>query len=34
LSESVAIRLIDLGVPHKFYERRVKMDAERTAPSP
>ena len=29
-SESVAIRLIDLGVPHQFYERRVKMDAERT----
>ena len=29
-SESVAIRLIEIGVPHQFYERRVKMDAERT----
>lgn len=29
-SEAVAIRLIDLGVPHEFYERRVKMDAERS----
>jgi hypothetical protein len=29
-SESVAIRLLDFGVPHQFYERRVKMDAERT----
>jgi predicted nucleotidyltransferase len=28
-SEAVAIRLIELGVPHEFYERRVKMDAER-----
>ena len=33
-SESVAIRLIDLGVPHQFYERRVKMDAERTVGYP
>ncbi|GAC1301652.1 MAG: hypothetical protein NVSMB10_01470 [Steroidobacteraceae bacterium] len=29
-SESVAIRLFDLGVQHEIYERRVKMDAERT----
>jgi hypothetical protein len=29
-SESVAIRLMDIGVPYEFYERRVKMDAERT----
>ncbi len=29
-SESVAIRLIDLQIPHEFYERRVKMDAERS----
>ena len=29
-SESVAIRLLDIGVPHEFYERRVRMDAERT----
>jgi hypothetical protein len=29
-SESVAIHLLDLGVPHEFYERRVKMDAERS----
>jgi hypothetical protein len=29
-SESVAIRLIEIGVPHQFYERRVKMDAERS----
>jgi len=28
-SESVAFRLIEVGVPHEFYERRVKMDAER-----
>ncbi len=33
-SESVAIRLIDLGVPHQFYERRVKMDAERSVNYP
>jgi hypothetical protein len=26
----VAIRLIEIGVPHQFYERRVKMDAERS----
>lgn len=29
-SESVAIRLMDLGIAHQFYERRVKMDQERT----
>lgn len=29
-SESVAIRLIELGLPHQVHERRVKMDAERT----
>jgi hypothetical protein len=29
-SESVAIRLLDIGVPHEFYERRVRMDAGRT----
>ena len=28
-SESVAIKLIEIGVPHHFYERRVKMDSER-----
>jgi hypothetical protein len=33
-SESVAIRLLELGVPHEFYERRVKMDAERTLSYP
>jgi predicted nucleotidyltransferase len=29
-SETVVIRLLDLGVPHEFYERRVKMDGERS----
>ena len=29
-AESVAIRLLEIGVPHEFYERRVKMDAERS----
>jgi len=33
-SESVAIRLIEIGVPHQFYERRVKMDAERSVVYP
>jgi predicted nucleotidyltransferase len=33
-SETVAIRLLDLGVPHAFYERRVKMDAERSVNYP
>jgi hypothetical protein len=29
-SESIAIRLLEIGVPHEFYERRVKMDAGRS----
>jgi hypothetical protein len=29
-SETVAIKLLDIGVAHEFYERRVKMDAERS----
>jgi predicted nucleotidyltransferase len=29
-SETVVIRLLEMGVPHEFYERRVKMDAERS----
>src|ERR1700723_1784364 len=29
-AESGAMRLIEIGVPHQFYERRVKMDAERS----
>ncbi len=29
-SESVAIRLLEIAVPHEFYERRVRMDAERS----
>lgn len=29
-SETVAIKLLEMQVPHEFYERRVKMDAERT----
>jgi len=33
-SESVAFRLIEVGVPHEFYERRVKMDAERSVNYP
>ena len=33
-SESVAIRLLDLDIPHEFYERRVKMDAERSVTYP
>ena len=33
-SETVAIHLLDLGVPHEFYERRVKMDAERSVNYP
>ena len=33
-SESVAIRLFDLGIPHEFYERRVKMDADRSVNFP
>jgi hypothetical protein len=33
-SEAVAIRLLDMGIPHEFYERRVKMDAERSVSHP
>src|ERR1700733_712571 len=33
-SESVAIKLLEIGVPHEFYERRVKMDAERSVNYP
>jgi len=33
-SESVAMRLLEIGVPHEFYERRVKMDAERSVNYP
>ncbi len=33
-SETVAIRLLDLDIPHEFYERRVKMDAERSMSYP
>jgi predicted nucleotidyltransferase len=33
-SETVAIHLLELGVPHEFYERRVKMDAERSVNYP
>jgi len=33
-SESVAIRLLEIRVPHEFYERRVKMDAERSVSYP
>ena len=32
--ESVAIRLLDLDIPHEFYDRRVKMDAERSVTQP
>ncbi len=33
-SEAVAIKLLELGVPHEFHERRVKMDAERSVNYP
>ena len=33
-SESVAIHLLEIRVPHQFYERRVKMDAERIVNCP
>ncbi len=33
-SESVAIRLLELDIPHEFYERRVKMDADRSVTYP
>jgi hypothetical protein len=29
-SESVALKLMDIGVPHELHEKRVRMDAERT----
>jgi hypothetical protein len=29
-SESVVLKLMDIGVPHEVHQRRVKMDAERT----
>ena len=29
-SESVVLRLMDVGVPHEVHEKRVRMDAERT----
>ena len=32
--ESVALHLLEIRVPHEFYERRVKMDAERTINCP
>jgi len=33
-SESVTMRLLDLGIPHQFYERRLRMDAERSVNVP
>jgi hypothetical protein len=33
-SETVAIRLMEIGVRHEFYERRVKMDADRSVNYP
>ena len=33
-SESVVLRLMDVGVPHEVHERRVRMDAERTLAYP
>ena len=33
-SESVAIRLMEMGIAHQFYERRVKMDQERSVNYP
>ena len=32
--ESAALKPIEIGVPHEFYERRVKMDAERSVTYP
>ena len=29
-SESVVLKLMDMGVPHEVHEKRVRMDAERT----
>jgi hypothetical protein len=34
VAESVAIRLLELGVPYELYERRVRMDAERSVNYP
>ena len=33
-SESVALRLMEIGIAHQFYQRRVKMDAERSVTYP
>jgi hypothetical protein len=33
-SENVAMRLMDIGVPHELHERRVKMDSERSRSLP
>jgi hypothetical protein len=33
-SESVALKLMEIGIAHQFYERRVKMDAERSISYP
>lgn len=33
-SESVAIKLLDMSIPHEFYERRVKMDTDRSVTHP
>ncbi len=33
-SEAVAMHLIEIGVPHEFFERRVKMDADRSVNYP
>ena len=33
-SESVVLKLMDLGVPHEVHEKRVRMDAERTITYP
>ena len=33
-SEAVAIRLMEIGIPHQVHERRVKMDADRSVSFP
>jgi hypothetical protein len=33
-AETVALKLLDIGVPHELHERRVRMDAERTLSYP
>jgi len=33
-SESVSLKLMEIGIAHQFYERRVKMDAERSIAYP